>query len=68
MYSIIKPIQKIVYKTPNTISKGTYVALVIQKQIDIDRVTFRLGTNSNSKDTFSKAKVQYTIDGKKWVD
>ena len=24
---------EIVYKTPNTISKGTYVALVIQKQL-----------------------------------
>ena len=59
---------EIVYKTPNTISKGTYVGVSYSKAIDIDRVTFRLGTNSNSKDTFSKAKVQYTTDGKKWVD
>lgn len=59
---------EIVYKTPNTISKGTYVGVSYSKAIDIDKVTFRLGTNSNPKDTFSKAKVQYTTDGKKWVD
>ena len=59
---------EIVYKTPNTISKGTYVGVTYTKAIDVDRVTFKLGTNSNPKDTFSKAKVQYTTDGKKWVD
>lgn len=59
---------EIVYKTPNTISKGTYVGVTYTKAIDVDRVTFRLGTNSNPKDTFSKAKVQYTTDGKKWTD
>lgn len=59
---------EIVYKTPNSISKGTYVGVTYTKAIDIDKVTFKLGTNANPNDTFSKAKVQYTTDGKKWVD
>ena len=59
---------EIVYKTPNSISNGTYVGVTYTKAIDIDKVTFKLGTNANPNDTFSKAKVQYTTDGKKWVD
>ena len=59
---------EIVYKTPNSISKGTYVGVTYTKAIDIDKATFKLGTNANPNDTFSKAKVQYTTDGKKWVD
>lgn len=59
---------EIVYKNPNSISTGTYVGISYTKAIDIDKVIFRLGANSNLKDTFSKAKVQYTTDGKEWKD
>lgn len=59
---------EIVYKAPNSISEGTYVGISYTRAIDIDKVIFRLGANSNLKDTFLKAKVQYTNDGKEWKD
>ncbi len=34
---------EIVYKTPNTITDGTYVGISYTKAIDIDKVTFKLG-------------------------
>lgn len=59
---------EIVYMTPNAISEGTYVGISYNKAIDIDKVIFRLGANDNLRDTFLKAKVQYTNDGKEWKD
>lgn len=59
---------ELVYKSPNTISAGTYVGIKYSKAIDVNHVIFRMGANSNPRDTFSKAKVQYTTDGKNWVD
>ncbi len=59
---------EVVYKTPNSITAGTYVGISYTKGIDIDSVTFRLGQSGNLNDTFLKAKVQYTIDGKEWLD
>ena len=59
---------EIVYKNPNSINEGTYVGVSYTKAIDVDKVIFRLGTNSNSKDTFAKSKVQFTNDGKEWKD
>lgn len=59
---------EIVYKNPNSIAEGTYVGISYTKGIDVDKVIFRLGANSNPKDTFLKAKVQYTHDGKEWKD
>ncbi|MFQ8706934.1 MAG: beta-N-acetylglucosaminidase domain-containing protein, partial [Thomasclavelia sp.] len=59
---------EVVYKTPNSITAGTYVGISYTKGIDIDSVTFKLGQSGNLNDTFLKAKVQYTIDGKEWID
>ena len=59
---------EVVYKTPNTITTGTYVGISYSKAIDVDSVTFRLGQSGNLNDTFLKAKVEYTTDGKVWQD
>ena len=59
---------ELVYKSPNSISTGTYVGIKYSKAIDVNHVIFRMGANSNSRDTFLKAKVQYTTDGKNWTD
>ena len=59
---------ELVYKSPNTISAGTYVGIKYSKAIDVNHVIFRMGANSNPRDTFLKAKVQYTTDGKNWTD
>lgn len=59
---------ELVYKSPNTISAGTYVGIKYSKAIDVNHVIFRMGANSNPRDTFLKAKVQYTTDGKNWID
>lgn len=59
---------ELVYKSPNSISTGTYVGIKYSKAIDVHHVIFRVGANSNLRDTFLKAKVQYTTDGKNWTD
>ncbi|WP_286670061.1 beta-N-acetylglucosaminidase domain-containing protein [Thomasclavelia cocleata] len=59
---------EVVYKTPNSITAGTYVGISFSKAKNVDSVTFRLGHSGNLNDTFLKAKVQYTIDGKEWLD
>ena len=59
---------ELVYKSPNSISTGTYVGIKYSKAIDVNHVIFRVGANSNPRDTFLKAKVQYTTDGKNWTD
>lgn len=62
------PSTEIIYKVPNSIDAGTYVGLEYSKPIDINSVTFRLGQSGNYNDTFQRAKVQYTTDGKEWID
>ncbi|WP_295090164.1 beta-N-acetylglucosaminidase domain-containing protein [uncultured Catenibacterium sp.] len=59
---------ELVYKSPNSIFTGTYVGIKYSKAIDVNHVIFRVGANSNPRDTFLKAKVQYTTDGKNWTD
>lgn len=59
---------EIVYTNPNSIAAGTYVGITYTKAININKVIFRLGANSNLNDTFSQAKIQYTKDGKEWTD
>ena len=63
-----KETTEIVFKTPNSISEGTYVGLSYTKAIDINKVIFRLGRSGNLNDTFTAAKVQYTTDGNVWED
>lgn len=57
-----------VFRTPNSIAKGTYVGLMYNRPIELDTVTFEVGCNSNLGDTFSGGKMQYTVDGTEWID
>ena len=57
---------EVIYKTPNTITTGTYVGISYSRAKDVDSVTFRLGQSGNLNDTFLKAKLEYTTDGKEW--
>ena len=59
---------EVIYKTPNTIVAGTYVGISYSKPKNVSTVTFKLGQSGNLNDTFLKAKVQYTTDGKEWLD
>ncbi|MEN8077320.1 beta-N-acetylglucosaminidase domain-containing protein [Clostridioides difficile] len=59
---------EIVYKSPNTIEEGTFVGLKYNKKVKVNSIEFLMGANANSNDTMSKAKIQYTEDGEKWVD
>lgn len=57
-----------VWKSPNSTTAGTYIGVMYNQVIDIQDVTFKMGTASNARDTFESAKVQYTADGKTWLD
>ena len=54
-----------IYMTPNTIEAGTYVGLKFSKPIAIKDAKFVLGAG---KDHYDSGKVQYTLDGKEWID
>ena len=60
------PSTQIIYKNPTTIEAGTYVGMTYTKPIDINKVIFRMGQSGNQNDTFSKAQLEYTEDGKTW--
>ena len=62
------PSTEIVYKTPNSISEGTYIGVKYNRAINIKNVEFLMGAISNSNDTMQEAKIQYTVDGKTWID
>lgn len=62
------PATEIVYKTPNTISEGTYVGVKYSNPIQLKNVQFLMGAAANPNDTMSEAKIQYTEDGKVWTD
>lgn len=59
---------EIVYKTPNSIEKGTYIGIVYNKPIPIRDIMFEVGRGDNLKDTFTAGKLQYTTDGVEWLD
>ncbi len=58
---------EIIYKDPASIAKGTYIGILYTNPIDIENVTFKLGRNGNLRDTFAKAKVEYSKDGQNWL-
>lgn len=62
------PATEIVYKSPNTIDAGTYVGIKYSSKVDLKNVQFLMGAASNLADTMLDAKIQYTEDGKNWVD
>lgn len=57
-----------VWKTPNSTVAGDYIGIRYTKAVELNNITFYMGTNSNHSDTFGGAKIQYTTDGKTWVD
>ncbi|WP_300047990.1 beta-N-acetylglucosaminidase domain-containing protein [Trueperella sp.] len=57
---------KLIYKTPNTLTKGTYFGLLKSKPFSLTAVQFFQGDPSG-KDYMDHSKVQY-FDGKQWVD
>lgn len=59
---------EVIWKNPNSTTVGTYIGVMYNQVIDIDNVTFKMAHGGNARDTFSAAKVQYTIDGKTWID
>ncbi|MGG7178268.1 beta-N-acetylglucosaminidase domain-containing protein [Clostridium paraputrificum] len=59
---------EVAFKNPNTIAIGDYVGIKYNKEVKINNVTFNMGLNANLADTFKKAKLQYTVDGKEWLD
>jgi beta-N-acetylglucosaminidase./F5/8 type C domain. len=58
----------VVWKNPNSTTAGTYIGIMYNQVIDINSVTFKMGQSNNARDTFDAAKVQYTVDGKEWID
>lgn len=62
------PNTELVYKNPNRVEKGTYVGIKYSNPITLNNVEFLMGANENPNDTMQKAKIQYTVDGKEWVD
>ena len=62
------PSTEVVYKNPNTIVAGTYICVKYNKVINIKDIEFSLGAISNPNDTMQEAKLQYTVDGREWID
>ncbi|WP_195263729.1 beta-N-acetylglucosaminidase domain-containing protein [Clostridium sp. 1001275B_160808_H3] len=62
------PSTEVVYKNPNSIVAGTYIGVKYNKVINIKDIEFSLGAISNPNDTMQEAKLQYTVDGRKWID
>ena len=59
---------EIVYKSPNKIEEGTFVGVKYNKKVKVNNIEFLMGAKANLNDTMAKAKIQYTEDGKTWVD
>lgn len=53
------------YQNPVWIHTGDYVGVTYNKVININDIRFLLG---NGKNHFEASKLQYTMDGKDWVD
>ncbi len=53
------------FKIPNAIAEGEYVGLLYNKVIDVNNIRI---TMQDQADHFEHSKLQYTTDGKDWVD
>ncbi|GAA0109847.1 beta-N-acetylglucosaminidase domain-containing protein [Clostridium tertium] len=62
------PSTEVVYKNPSTIVAGTYIGVKYNKVINIKDIEFSLGAIANPNDTMQEAKIQYTVDGREWID
>ena len=56
-----------IIKSPNSIKTGDYIGMKFNKPVDIQTLTFAMGTQANPRDTFSKAEVQYLDENDNWV-
>lgn len=54
-------------KSPNSIQTGDYIGLKFNKAVPIQSLTFAMGTQANSHDTFNDAKVEYLNENDEWV-
>ncbi len=59
---------EVTWKNPTELFVGDYIGLRYTKPIELKNVTFYMGRNGNNADRFTQAKLQYTTDGKTWVD
>lgn len=59
---------EVIWKNPSSTTAGTYIGVMYNQVIDIHDFTFKMGQAGNARDTFGAAKVQYSVDGKNWVD
>ena len=55
----------VTYKNPNSIAEGEYVGVLYNKVIDVNSIRI---TMQGQADHFEHSKLQYTKDGKKWLD
>ena len=56
-----------IIKSPNSIKTGDYIGMKFNKPVDIQTLTFAMGTQANPRDTFSKAEVQHLDENDNWV-
>ena len=57
------------WKTPNSAKAGDYIGVTYTQPITMNEVKFLMSDSAtNNKNTFAKAKLQYTEDGKEWKD
>ena len=59
---------QVILKSPSSTKAGDYVGLTFSKAITLNDVTFKMGQSGNIHDTFNKAKLQYSVNGKEWID
>src|SRR5699024_12592139 len=57
----------ITYSSPNSIAVGEYVGVMYNRAITVNSIEFKMG-NTNLHDTFTSAKLQYTVNGSEWID
>ncbi len=57
------------WKSPNSAKAGDYIGITYTQPINVNEVKFLMSDSAtNNKNTFAKAKLQYTEDGKEWKD
>ncbi len=58
---------EIIYKDPNHIRVGDYVGVAFNHLTPAHRIQFEMGANSNLRDTFSAARLEYLSDNQEWL-
>lgn len=57
-----------VFKSPNSVSEGTYIGVKYNKPISLNSVRFEMGRPGNANDRFSASKLQYMDADGQWQD